>query len=132
LPFHLARPAAALHSTDANFNGNYPYGSASKGPYLERPSKVGSYPANVLGIFDMHGNVWEWCADWYATYPTGPVVDPSGPTEGSVRVVRGGGWRNRGRFCRAAYRDKYLPEYRDNYYGFRVAFAASEQRQEKG
>jgi formylglycine-generating enzyme required for sulfatase activity len=66
---------------------------------------VGTYPANALGLYDMQGNVWEWCGDWYGDYPTGHVVDPTGPAEGSSRVFRGGGWGDRTSYCRAAFRD---------------------------
>jgi formylglycine-generating enzyme required for sulfatase activity len=85
----------SLDSTQANFDGNYPYGGADKSPYLKRPCKVGSYKANAFGLHDMHGNVWEWCSDWFDKdyYGTSRKADPKGPYgPGSYRVVRGGSW----------------------------------------
>jgi formylglycine-generating enzyme required for sulfatase activity len=113
----------SLSSTQANFHGNYPYGGAAKGPYLERATPVGNYPANALGLYDMHGNVWQWCADWYGDYPTANVTDSTGPAPGpgSGRVIRGGGWGGRASYCRAAYRRGVAPAYRDNDLGFRLA-----------
>ena len=108
-----------LSSTQANFNGNYPYGDAARGPYLQRTAKVGSYPANAWGLYDMHGNVWEWCSDWYdpAYYSHSPREDPKGPAKGVVDngfggffvVVRGGCWLDEGRGCRSAYRFRLMP-----------------------
>jgi uncharacterized protein (TIGR02996 family) len=118
-----SRPFAfgdSLCSTQANFNGNYPHGVA-KGPHLERTCKVGSYVPNAWGLFDMHGNVGEWCADWYEGYPAERVTNPSGPPIGSYRVCRGGSWNSRGRYCRSAYRSRGSPLDRDRYVGFRVA-----------
>jgi formylglycine-generating enzyme required for sulfatase activity len=110
-----------LSSQQANFNGNNPYGDAEKGPYLGTTSVVGSYPANALGLFDMHGNVWEWCQDRYGKYPQEEVTNPAGPSEVSRRVVRGGGWSFGGRICRSANRDGVGPGFRYNYLGFRLA-----------
>jgi formylglycine-generating enzyme required for sulfatase activity len=111
-----------LSSTEANFNGNYPYGVVPRGPYLERTTKVGSYPPNSFGLYDMHGNVWEWCADYYnrTGYRNSPRYDPQGPTTGNLRVVRGGSCCNIGRFCRSAYRFGVAPGNRDHDVGMRL------------
>ncbi len=118
-PFHLG---LSLSSTLANFDGNYPYGGAPRGPFLKRTSPVGSYPPSPLGLYDLHGNVWEWCADWYGEhyYAESPAEDPAGPATGDRRVVRGGCWSSPGNNCRTAYRGKLEPG--DHVYrvGFRV------------
>jgi formylglycine-generating enzyme required for sulfatase activity len=118
--FHFGN---SLSSTQANFDGNYPYGSAGKGVYLERTCKVGSHGKNRFGVHDMHGNVWEWCSDWYDKdyYGKSPRRDPPGPSEGSLRVLRGGSWSRDGLSCRSADRSGREPADRDLDLGFRVA-----------
>jgi len=119
-----------LSSTQANFNGNSPYGQAIRGPYLGRTSSVGCYPSNQFDLHDMHGNVWEWCWDGSDEdyYRVSPVDDPKGPREAVNRVIRGGCWRDRGAgtpggsgFCRSAARHHCSPVVRLGVLGFRVA-----------
>lgn len=94
----------ALNGDKANCNGDGPYGTPVKGRYRLTTVPVGSYAANAWGFFDMHGNVLEWCSDWYGTYPAGSVTDPMGVASGSYRVLRGGSWANSAGMCRSAYR----------------------------
>jgi formylglycine-generating enzyme required for sulfatase activity len=106
--FYFDQPTNNLSSKQANFNGGFPAGPAPPGPNLGRPTPVGSYAPNKLGFYDMHGNVWQWCADTYAP-------------GSSYRVVRGGGWNSLGFNCRVANRDKELPSVGYGALGFRLA-----------
>ncbi len=110
----------ALNGDKANCDGSYPFGTAKKGTSLAKTTKVGKYPANAWGLCDMHGNVWEWTADWRGDYPTDEATDPTGPEFGASRVVRGGSWFDDAVLCRAAYRYWREPDCRYCYFGARL------------
>ncbi len=104
-----------------NYNGNFPYAGGRKGTYREATVDVKALPCNGWGLYQMHGNVWEWCQDWFGDYPSETVVDPTGPAEGGRRVLRGGSWFNRGRYARSANRSLVDPGCRCDFGGFRLA-----------
>ncbi|GHT64393.1 hypothetical protein AGMMS50239_22020 [Bacteroidia bacterium] len=120
----------------ANFQATYPYDLdyTSPGSYYDATQSslykggttaVGSYPdANNYGLYDMHGNVLEWCSDRYSSsyYNGGAMTDPAGPATGSYRVLRGGYWNYYARLCRSAYRDLGDPDDASDYIGFRVVW----------
>ncbi len=122
-----------LTTAQANYDGNYPYNNHPKGKYLKKTTPVGSYPPNAWGLYDMHGNVYEWCLDWYgADYyneckAEGTVENPAGPADGSRRVLRGGYWYGFARRCRSAYRNRFTPGYRNDSIGFRLVFVPQVQ-----
>lgn len=82
----------------------------------KEPHPVGQQTSNAWGLYDMHGNVWEWCADWYGAYPEGNVINPTGADFGDCRVLRGGGRMRDASACRSAYRDRRYPDCRNDYF----------------
>jgi formylglycine-generating enzyme required for sulfatase activity len=111
----------------AMFNNNTRRGTGLCVPHVkglgllnDSPAPVKSYPPNPWGLFDMHGNLWEWCQDWLGPYPAGPVTDPNGPKAGTFRVRRGGSWFKYGTYCRAANRNWAHPASRYRTTGFRL------------
>ncbi|AEE15661.1 Sulphatase-modifying factor protein [Treponema brennaborense DSM 12168] len=117
---------------DANFYAHYPYNieqnyfndsvlETRPGYYRQKTVAVGSFKPNANGLYDIHGNVSEWCFDFYGAYPKTSVKNPSGAEDGSTRVCRGGGWNDFGKHLRCAFRSSELPEESSASRGFRVA-----------
>ena len=92
----------------------------AKGLPKDHPAPGKSYPPNAWGLYDIHGNVWEWCQDWYDEYPQAAVTDPTGPESGTIRVRRGGSWFRFGWSCRSANRNSGHPGSKYDTLGFRV------------
>lgn len=109
-----------------NYEGNSPYNNAEKGLYREKTVSVKSLPPNDWGLYEMHGNVWEWCDDRYGDYSSEPVINPTGATDGTSRVLRGGSWYDDAWFTRSASRDNCSPDFRNLDLGFRFALGQTE------
>ena len=116
-PFHTGE---TISTDQANYDGNHTYAAGRKGVFRETTTDVGSFAPNAWGLHDVHGNVWEWCADWYGEYSKGEASDPTGPANGDRRVFRGGCWVNFPAVCRSANRAKVAPVSWNFHLGFRV------------
>ncbi len=114
-----------ITTDQVNYCGNYPYAGGPKGQYREQTLDVKALPANAWGLHQMHGNVWEWCADWVGPYPGEGVIEPLGPPGGRRRVLRGGTWIGDGGYCRSAIRLGFDPGNRGGGIGFRLARGSS-------
>lgn len=116
-PFHTGKN---IKTSQANFDGLYPYDKGERGVYRKKTMPVGSFEPSAFGLYDMHGNVWEWCSDFYEAYSTTPQIDPTGPKDASFHLIRGGSWDFPSRFCRAARRGTNVPDFKGDGLGFRL------------
>ena len=128
-PFDFGR---TLNGDKANAPGNFPYGTTTKGKHLERTTTVGSYGANAFGLFDTHGNLWEWCDDVYDEQAyfkrSGTTPDPRVTSGSEFRMLRGGSWFGYPKYARSAFRFGVSPGNRNNLNGFRVVLPSSAVR----
>jgi formylglycine-generating enzyme required for sulfatase activity len=113
---------ASISTGQANYNGNYTYGGGAKGKYRQRTVQVDSFAANPWGLYNVHGNVWEWVQDCWNDNYNGAPPDGSARTTGDCgrRVLRGASWFSYPGVLRSAVRNRFTPDFRDNHYGFRV------------
>jgi formylglycine-generating enzyme required for sulfatase activity len=120
-PFHTG---LTINYKQANYDANFTYGPGKMGVFRQKTLDVGSFQPNSFGLYDMHGNVWEWCADWYDGMYYGKskrFTDDMGPDSGTARVIRGGSFVNNPPFLRCSFRGRAKPWFRNGDLGFRLA-----------
>jgi formylglycine-generating enzyme required for sulfatase activity len=109
-----------ISTEQANYNGNHPYARGKQSHYREQTVEVTAFEHYNWGLYQMHGNVREWCFDWYADYSSEKLINPVGPTTSVARILRGGTWLNEAHFLRSASRFATLSYMRDHDIGFRL------------
>ena len=109
-----------------NYDGNYAYASAPKGKYRQQTTDVGTFPPNAFGLYDMHGNVWEWCQDDYIdSYNNAPTDGSALTGRSGIKLLRGGSWYDYPRYCRSAYRGYHYPDTGNDVNGFRLVVSGA-------
>jgi uncharacterized protein (TIGR02996 family) len=119
-PFHFGE---TISPDQANYDARIIYGKGKEGVSRQQTTPVGSFPPNAWGLHDMHGNVWEWCNDFYGPYPASDMKDPQGDPSGYLRVLRGGSWFTNPEGCRSAFRTRNLPTRHYGDFGCRVCLS---------